>query len=96
MSLKGESLRWHPARANLKPMPETGKPEQRWTEAELAEFDQQAHENFERKLREEQAQLLEQKARDLRAAWLPEPDDPKPGTEEAKEAIRDAIKQGAE
>jgi hypothetical protein len=83
---KDESFRWHPARANLKPMPETGKVET-LTEAEIDAFDQKAREQFEQTLRMSQA---------LREAWKPEPEEPKPGSDEAKEAIRDAIKQGAE
>lgn len=83
---KDEPLRWHPARSNLKPMPETGKVE-KLTDAEIDAFDQQAREQFEQTLRMSQA---------LRMAWKPEPDEPQPGSEEAKEAIRDAIKQGQE
>lgn len=85
MSRKGEALRWYPALANLKPMPETGQPEKKWTEAELDEFDQQARAQFEETLR-----LSQQ----LRQAWLPSQDEPKPGTPEAAAAIKDAIKQG--
>ena len=83
----GVSHRWYPALANLKPMPETGQPEKKWTEAELDAFDQEARENFERTLRMSQQ---------LRQAWLPSQDEPKPGTPEATAAIKDAIKQGQE
>ena len=56
------------------------------TDAEIDAFDQKAREQFEQTLRMSQA---------LREAWKPEPEEPKPGSDEAKEAIKDAIKQGA-
>jgi hypothetical protein len=56
------------------------------TESELDAFDQQARQCFESSLRMSQA---------LRQATKKETD-PTPGSEEAKAAIRDAIKQGNE
>lgn len=56
------------------------------TEAELDAFDQKAREQFEQSRRITQA---------LRQAQKKEAD-PAPGTEEAKELIRDAIRQGGE
>lgn len=57
------------------------------TDAEIEAFDQTAKEQFERSLRISQA---------LREAQKPEAKEPQPGSDEAKEAIRDAIKQGNE
>jgi hypothetical protein len=57
------------------------------TDAELEAFDKASHEQFDRSLRISQA---------LRQARKPPASEPQPGSEEAKEAIRDAIRQDSE
>lgn len=67
-------------------MPETEKVE-KLTDTEIETFDRTAREHFEQSLRISQA---------LRQAGKPPASEPQPGSEEAKEAIRDAIRQTGE
>jgi hypothetical protein len=82
-------MRWTLARANnpklshwRNPVPENEK----ITDEEIDAFDAKARDGFEHMLRITQA-LREARAKEV---------EPKPGSDEAQAAIKDAIKQGAE